>query len=275
MMIFSVLGSGSRGNSIYIEGKRTKLLIDCGFSGKNIEHRLHSLGRSLRDVRALCLTHEHDDHIAGAGAISRRFKIPVIANQGTLNGGERKLGKLYAAQEFETGDILEIEDFIIRSFRIHHDTADPVGYIISDGKFRLGCCTDTGMVSKLMIERLKDCHALILEFNHNLEMLKNGPYPLPLQQRIRSKFGHLSNEDAADCLEKVISDCTKVIVLAHLSETNNKPILAQKAALDILQKRDDTLLVTAEQLEPLPLIDMSLDPCETFSCPPKYVQPQE
>lgn len=255
-MLFSVLGSGSRGNSVYIESGKTAILIDAGFSGKEIETRLKSVGRELSNVSALCITHEHNDHIRGAGVISRRFKMPTYINGATFSAGEKRIGKLFDQKEFETGDILQIGDLQVRSFRISHDTADPVGYVVSDGKRSFGYCTDTGKVSHLIGRRLAECNGLILEFNHNLQMLKNGPYPLPLQQRVRSSRGHLSNEDAAVFLAGLIGDHLRMVVLAHLSETNNTPELARDAALRLVQQWGDTSLIIASQEKATALVEL-------------------
>lgn len=255
-MRFSVLGSGSRGNSVYIESKTTGILIDAGFSGKMIEKRLQVIDRELESVRGLCLTHEHNDHIQGAGVLSRRCRIPAYANVGTFRAGEKKMGKLFKRCEFDTGDAVKIGDLQIRSFRISHDTADPVGYVVSDGTASLGYLTDTGKVSHLIRTRLAHCSGLIIEFNHNLEMLKNGPYPLSLQQRVRSSRGHLSNEDGAEFLAGLIGDQLRTVVLAHLSETNNSPDLAKKAALQSVRQWGDTTLHIASQDAPTPLLEL-------------------
>ena len=246
-MRFSVLGSGSRGNSVYIESGKTGILIDAGFSGREIETRLKSIGREISDIRALCITHEHNDHIQGAGVISRKCKIPTYLNGGTFSAGEKRIGKLFKLKEFETGDILVIGDLQVRSFRISHDTADPVGYVVSDGKKSIGYCTDTGKMSHLIAQRVMGCNALILEFNHNLQMLKSGPYPLPLQQRVRSSCGHLCNEDAAQFLAELIDDHLRMVVLAHLSETNNTPDLAREAAMHAVSEWGETSLLIASQ----------------------------
>ncbi len=256
-MQFSVLGSGSRGNSVYIESGKTGILIDAGFSGKELAKRLSFIGRDLSDVKAICITHEHNDHLSGAGVLSRRCSIPLLANPATFTAAEKRLGKLYRSIEFETGDLIEFQDINIRSFRISHDTADPVGFVMSDDELSVGYCTDTGRVSHLMERRLKGCSGLILEFNHNLEMLKNGPYPLFLQQRVRSSQGHLSNEDGADFFKKVISDKVRVAVLAHLSETNNTPQLARAEAEKVLPESWDAELTVASQDKPTPLFSLS------------------
>lgn len=249
-MRFAILGSGSRGNCVYIEYGQTSILVDGGFSGKEIAARLRTIDRDIDDITAICVSHEHNDHIAGVGVISRRCKIPVFANPGTFQAGEKRLGRLYQQKEFATGDSLEIHDLQVRSFPVSHDTADPVGYVISSGTVHLGYCTDTGKVSKLMQVRLARCHGLILEFNHNLEMLKNGPYPLALQQRVRSSQGHLANEDAAELLQHLQHRELKYAVLAHLSEANNTPQLALDAARQIIENGVQTELVLANQDTP-------------------------
>lgn len=256
-MQFSVLGSGSRGNCVYIEEGKTGILVDNGFSGKEIEARLRAIGRTLDNIRAICTTHEHNDHVSGIGVISRRCKVPVYANSGTIARAEKKIGIPHSFVEFETGDALAIRDLQVRSFAISHDTADPVGFVISNGREYLGYCTDTGKVSKLMELRLARCHGLILEFNHNLEMLKNGPYPLVLQQRVRSSQGHLANEDAALFLKNLIHPRLQVTVLAHLSETNNTPELARSAAVPCFPPGHAGELLIAEQDRAIQLISLS------------------
>ncbi len=253
-MNFAVLGSGSRGNCVYIEScdRGTAVLIDAGFSGRQTSLRLEQVGRELSRVEAIFLTHEHNDHIGGAGVLSRRLSIPVYGNRGTLKSARAKTGRLHRAVPFVTGDRIDFGGLQLHSFRISHDTADPVGYVVSDGESSLGCLTDTGRTSHLMATRLATCNALILEFNHDLKMLKNGPYPLPLQQRIRSNRGHLCNVDAAEFLLKVQGEELRHLVLAHLSEKNNLPRLAREAAVAVM-KHGVTLHV-AHQEQPLPLI---------------------
>ncbi len=229
-MRFTVLGSGSRGNSIYIESQETSILIDCGFSGKETIARLKAVGRDIDKLDAIFVTHEHNDHIGGVGVVSRRCRLPVFANPGTFRGSGKKMGKLFKYCDFATGDTVGFQDLSIRSFAISHDTEDPVGFVISDGKSRIGCCTDTGKVSLLMKQRLQGLDGLILEFNHDLKMLAEGPYPLALQQRVRSSQGHLANGDAAEFLRGVMHEGLTHVVLAHLSETNNLPKLALQEA---------------------------------------------
>lgn len=256
-MRFAVIGSGSKGNCVYIEEGRTAILIDNGFSGKELECRLRAIDRSLDNITAICVTHEHNDHISGVGVVSRRSKIPVYANGATFAGAENKIGKPFQFVEFGTGDELTIQDLEVRSFRISHDTGDPVGFVVSNGREYLGYCTDTGSVSKLMELRLARCHGLILEFNHNLQMLKNGPYPPVLQQRVRSTHGHLANEDAAQFLGRLLHRKLKTAVLAHLSETNNTPDLAMRAAREYIGDEEEVELLVAGQDRPTRLISLA------------------
>lgn len=246
-MLFSVLGSGSRGNSLFVESGDTALIIDNGFSGKELESRLNSIGRSLSSIDGVCVTHEHNDHVSGVGVVSRRYKVPVYGNSGTLAASEQKMGKLHRRIEFDTGDRLAIRDLEIVSFPVSHDTVDPVGYVISDGSRYLGYCTDTGTTTRLMEVRLARCHGLVLEFNHNLEMLRKGPYPIPLQQRVRSTLGHLANEDAADFLTRLMHPQLKYGVLAHLSETNNTPELAYTAACPCFHEQEAELVMSRQE----------------------------
>lgn len=256
-MRFAVLGSGSRGNCVYVEHGQTAILIDGGFSGKEIAARLARIGRDIRDLTAICVTHEHHDHIVGVGVVSRRCGIAVHANSGTFTGAAKYLGKVHRHSEFVTGDIFTIQDLQIHSFPVSHDTADPVGFIVSCGTTHLGYCTDTGKVTQLMRVRLARCHGQILEFNHNLEMLQNGPYPLALQQRIRSTHGHLVNEDAAELLRELHHPQLRYAVLAHLSETNNTPELAVAAARRFLPEGGgDCELIVARQDQPSPLFPL-------------------
>ncbi len=256
-MKFSVLGSGSKGNCLYIESGKTAILIDAGFSGKEIARRLAVHGKDMAQVAGLFLTHEHGDHIMGAGVISRRCRMAVYANEGTFRGSDKKMGKIYKRVEFETGKPVQLQDLEVRSFSISHDTLDPVGYLVSDGKYSVACCTDTGKVSALIANRLSGCNGLVLEFNHDLQMLKTGPYPHSLKQRVRSSQGHLANGDAADFLKSVLHDGLQHIVLAHLSETNNSPRLALESVIPKLDPHYQRRLHVAAQGQPSPLFEIS------------------
>jgi len=255
-MRFSVLGSGSRGNSVYIESAKSAILIDTGFSGKETALRLRRIGRDIEDLDAIFVTHEHHDHIAGVGVVSRRCQLPVYANSPTFSMAEKKLGRLHQQREFDVGALVTMQDFEIRSFSISHDAAEPVGYVISDGKISLGYCTDIGKVTALVERHLHDCNGLILESNHDPEMLKYGPYPLYLQQRVKSSHGHLANSDAADFLKKLFHERLDYVVLAHLSETNNNPKLALEEVGKELPSEVHHRLLVANQHIPTDLLTL-------------------
>ncbi|MDD5759476.1 MAG: MBL fold metallo-hydrolase [Desulfobulbaceae bacterium] len=220
-MRFCVLGSGSKGNCTYVESHGVGLLIDAGFSGVEIGRRLARVGVVIEQVRAILVTHEHGDHVSGVGVLSRKYHLPVYANAATQLAAGAYLEKLHTFIPFETGSSFTLSPFTIHPFAISHDTADPVGFTLDDGQHSLGYCTDTGMVSRLIHHRLHRCQALVLECNHDLEMLKNGPYPMALQQRIRSKNGHLANPDSLAFLESLLHDGLRHVVLAHISQSNN------------------------------------------------------
>jgi phosphoribosyl 1,2-cyclic phosphodiesterase len=234
MMRFCVLASGSSGNATYVASGDTAILIDAGLSGIEIERRLAAIGVDFSTIGAILVTHEHSDHIRGVAVLSRRGKIPVFANPATLAGAGSALDKLHACLEFDTGVPFEFQDLQVHPFAVSHDTADPVGFVISDGCCTLGQCTDTGTVTRLMRHRLAGCNALVLESNHDPELLKNGPYPPFLKQRVRSNQGHLANSEAAEFLGELVHERLEHVVLAHLSETNNLPALAYETAISRL-----------------------------------------
>lgn len=258
-MRFCVLGSGSRGNCTYIEAGETRLLIDAGFSGKEITRRLALIGRNPEQLSAILVTHEHNDHIAGVGVLSRRFKLPVYANPGTHLGAEGRVGKLFDLREFSTGQRFGLAGLEIHPFAISHDTADPVGFVVDSGLQRIGYCTDTGRVTKLMAHLLGNCNGLILEANHDPGMLKDGPYPLPLKQRVGSNRGHLANAEAVSFARQLGRGTLQTLVLAHLSETNNHPdLVRQEVRRQFNNRCDPPEIILATQSEPCPLVALSL-----------------
>jgi len=220
-MRFCVLGSGSKGNCTYVESNGVGLLIDAGFSGIEVGRRLASVGVEIEQIRAILVTHEHGDHVSGVGVLSRKYQLPVYANPGTRLAAGPVLDKLHAFIPFVTGSSFSIPPFTIHPFAIAHDTVDPVGFTLDDGHCRFGYCTDTGMVSRLIQHHLQRCQGLVLECNHDLEMLKNGPYPPALQQRIRSKNGHLANPEAIAFVQGMLHAGLRHVVLAHISQSNN------------------------------------------------------
>ena len=250
-MKFSVLGSGSKGNATYLEAGETAILIDAGMSGIELQRRLAAIGVELSSINAIFLTHEHNDHIHGAGVLSRRASIPVYANPATFSAANSTLNKIAAYNEFDTGSSFHFRNIEIHPFSISHDAADPVGFRISDQTAAFGYCTDTGKVSQLMRQRLTSCQGLVIESNHDMEMLKNGSYPPYLKQRIRSNQGHLDNEEAASFMRELAHDGLVHVVLAHLSQENNDPGIAYQvmhAALDnVLADQDIKLRISVAQ----------------------------
>ncbi|OGQ86163.1 MAG: MBL fold metallo-hydrolase [Deltaproteobacteria bacterium RIFOXYD12_FULL_56_24] len=240
-MRFCVLGGGSKGNATFVESGQTRLLIDAGFSGKEIERRLLSIDVEPETLSGILITHEHGDHVKGAAILSRRFRLPVFINEATLAAAGPVLANLPHCQPFVTGEPFSFKDFQIHPFAISHDAADPVGFLLNNGRLLLGYCTDTGMVSKLIQYRLSVCHGLVLEANHDPDLLRTGPYPLPLQQRVRGKTGHLANAEAAGFLCDIHHDGLEHVVLSHLSETNNRPHLAEEAMVVALATLRDRL----------------------------------
>ena len=198
---FSVLASGSSGNACYIESANARILIDAGLSARELERRLEQVGVAPSSLDALVVTHEHSDHIKGAGPLARRYGLPLYINQKTLESGCKALGKLPLPVIIRTGQTLTIKDLDVETFTKCHDAADPVGVVLSLNGVRIGMATDLGRSTRLIEDRLKGCQALIIEFNHDPVMLEQGPYPPHLKQRIKGRDGHLSNEQACDLLK--------------------------------------------------------------------------
>jgi phosphoribosyl 1,2-cyclic phosphodiesterase len=235
-MRLCVLGSGSKGNCTYIESGDTRILIDCGFSGVEIQRRLQSIGVVIETLSSILVTHEHGDHVRGVAILSRKYNLPIFANEATCAAAGKDLGNLHSFRKFETGTSFVFQNLQIHPFRISHDAADPVGFVVEDDFFKVGYCTDTGIATKLMQHRLADCSGLVLESNHDPVLLKNGPYSPALQQRVRSKTGHLANVEAADFLSGLLHERLEHVVLAHISETNNKPEIALQTVTKILKE---------------------------------------
>lgn len=221
-----LLASGSKGNSLFIEDGETRLLVDAGLSARELTARLAAIGVAAGELNGIIITHEHVDHIRGAGVLARKNGIPVLISYPT----SRQTAEHFRATrliEFESGCSFEFRDFLVDPFPITHDTTDPVGLVIESRDGRIGSATDLGIATRLVREKLKGCRALVLESNHDEEMLANGPYPWHLKQRIRSRHGHLSNLESADLLEDIIHPNLEVLFLAHLSEVNNLPETAR------------------------------------------------
>lgn len=251
-----VLGSGSSGNAVVVESSGERLLLDAGFSCREIEQRLRSVGLSTDGFTAVLLTHEHSDHVRGAARFAKRHGLPVYATSGTF--AEIDLGTV-ERRVVTSGEPFEIGRFSAEAFSLPHDAREPVGYVVeTSGGSRLGLVADLGARTQLAWGRLRDLDALLLETNHDLEMLRNGPYPWVLKQRVAGRHGHLSNEQAADGLPDLLSDRLRYLVLYHLSRTNNLPALASEQIASRLEASGArTEILVSHQLRPTPWMEIS------------------
>lgn len=260
------LNSGSNGNATIVRSESTTLLIDAGLNGKLTSHRMREAGLDIQDIDAILITHEHSDHIGGAGVLARRLKVPLYMtgmtgkgmilkeiilrglNQKEVNLGgmereeiseyfpEMRLGRIPDSRFFEANDPFKIGDFNIQPFSISHDAVDPVGFLIESNGIRVGICTDLGVVPHYIKMILHDAHILFFESNHDVRMLEYGPYTPALKNRVKGNLGHLSNMDAAKALLDIIGDRTEHILLSHLSGNNNTPAKAYHTVRGILRE---------------------------------------
>lgn len=221
-MRFSVLSSGSRANATFFESGSTRILIDCGLSAAKAAERLRRLGIDPDSIDAILVTHEHHDHIAGVPVFSRRHTVPVFANEATAEFIRKPVG----LERFTTGEEFVVGDLRISPFRIAHDAQDPVGFRIEAEGLVFAQVTDLGRVSPLVREAVRGVHALVLESNHDPELLLSCDYPWELKQRISSSHGHLSNNTAAELLAEIRHPELWHVVLGHLSENSNTPEVA-------------------------------------------------
>ncbi|UUX91631.1 MBL fold metallo-hydrolase [Methanoplanus endosymbiosus] len=231
-MKITVLASGSKGNCTYLEGGSGAVLVDAGLSAKETFKRLEESGCNKDLIEAIIVTHEHRDHVKGVDVLSRKLNIPVIATQGTIwqFDEKRTSDKKLIYETIKTGEMKKVGDFEVEAFSTYHDAMDPCGYRIKYGDLTFALCTDTGKTDDRIGSYLGSADALVLESNHCPEMLKNGPYPVFLKARIADeKRGHLSNAAAAECITKYCRN-SEEIILAHLSEENNRPEIALESA---------------------------------------------
>ncbi|EOH98013.1 MBL fold metallo-hydrolase [Enterococcus pallens] len=236
----SVLASGSTGNSLYLESAEKKVLVDAGLSGKKITSLLAEVNRKPEDLDAILVTHEHRDHIHGVGVLARKYKLPVYANEKTWEAMAPLIGNVALEQRqiFEMGKVLTFGDMDIESFGVSHDAAAPQFYrFYKDGRSFV-MLTDTGYASDHVRGTIRNADAYLVESNHDLEMLRMGPYPWSLKQRILGDRGHLSNEDGALVMTDIIGDNTKRIYLGHLSKENNMKELAHMTMEETLTRYD-------------------------------------
>lgn len=226
--MFLSLVSGSSGNASIIQNKNTTILIDCGLSGKKLTQMLDGIGISCSDIDALLITHEHIDHTMGAGVISRRFDIPVYATEKTHNAMNVGVLRDENVKIIKNNIGFEIGDIGIQPFPISHDASDPVGYCFYCGNSKYSVATDTGVMTDTVFNSISGSDCVMLEANHDVDMLMYGEYPYSLKQRISSDLGHLSNDSAAEVAVELLKTNTTHIMLSHLSDKNNLPKIAYK-----------------------------------------------
>ena len=227
------IASGSSGNCIYVGSDATHLLVDVGISGKKTERGLNSLGLSAGDLDGILITHEHADHISGLGVLARKYEIPIYATAGTIDAIRSTKGMGAIDEdlfcEVKADKKLVIKDLTVNPMRISHDAAEPVAYRIGYGSKKVGICTDLGIYNDYTVESLRGMDAVLIEANHDVNMLQMGIYPYPLKQRILGDRGHLSNERSGQLLCSLLHDNFKSVLLGHLSKENNYEKLAYEA----------------------------------------------
>jgi phosphoribosyl 1,2-cyclic phosphodiesterase len=254
----SVIASGSKGNSILVQSRDTALIIDAGISLKRIFAALDALGVARSKIQAVIVSHEHSDHTLSAGSLSRALQIPVYISPDTYSYSVKRLGNLHDRMVyFEVGRAFEIGDILVAPFPSSHDAIESSNFYLMHEDRKLGIALDLGHPTRLTEHRLADSHTLILESNHDVTMLLEGPYDWPLKMRVKSKHGHLSNVQAVELVSRLMHPRLENLILAHLSETNNCPELAKatmQSFLDASQCR--TKLIVASQTIHTPLIDI-------------------
>lgn len=238
MLKFYTVVSGSSGNCTVVSDNKTNVLIDCGLTGKRLAQGLSDVGIQPGNLNAILITHEHIDHISGAGVVSRRYNVPIFANEKTWQKMEGNLGKIQPEniRIFKSDMSFEIGTIGVTSFNIPHDSVHGVGYSLHLGSKKLSVATDMGCIEQSVIEHIKGSFAVVLESNHDVTMLKQGSYPYYLKKRILGDGGHLSNECAAKIAAKLVGSGTYSILLGHLSKENNLPEIAYKAVSEALEK---------------------------------------
>jgi phosphoribosyl 1,2-cyclic phosphodiesterase len=233
----SVLASGSHGNSTVIESSQARILVDAGISCRETFKRLKLIGIDPRQLSAIVITHEHSDHVYGVATLAKKLNLPVFMTGATHQAWARslrddagELPKLAKLEIFSAGRSFQIADISVSAFTIPHDAADPVGFTFRVEGTKIAVATDLGYMPASVCDHLRKCDVLVIESNHDLEMLRVGPYPWSVKQRVMSRVGHLSNDSLAQFLAKDYDGGASYIVLAHLSEQNNHPEVARRAA---------------------------------------------
>jgi phosphoribosyl 1,2-cyclic phosphodiesterase len=245
-MRFASLGSGSEGNALVVQAGETTVIIDCGFGLAETVTRLGRLGVPAEDVDAILVTHEHDDHVGGVSRVSRKFDIPVYLTHGTFMALGEKRRTLTQVNLIDSHTPIAIGDIEIRPYPVPHDAREPTQFVLGDGAKRLGVLTDTGVSTPHIEEMLSGLEALVLECNHDRDMLMNSSYPYSLKQRIAGRFGHLDNDTAGGILAALDASRLQHCIAAHLSQQNNTPDLARAALAGALKCSEEWIVVATQ-----------------------------
>jgi phosphoribosyl 1,2-cyclic phosphodiesterase len=246
-MRFALLGSGSEGNALLVESAEVRLLVDCGFGLAETETRLARLGVALEQLDAILVTHEHGDHAGGVARVAAKARAPVYLTHGT----HASLPSALAAAQIRIIDShtpFALRDVLIKPYPVPHDAREPVQFVFESGGARLALLTDVGGLTPHIEHMLSGCNAVVLECNHDAQMLRDGPYPASLKARVAGRTGHLDNAAAAALLQRIDSSRLSCLVAAHLSVTNNRPALAQQALANVLNCVPDWIAVADQAL---------------------------
>ena len=235
MLKFCPLASGSKGNSIFLKTKNSKILIDAGISFTKLEKKLLEINEDINLLDAIFITHEHFDHVGYIKTISQKLNIPIITNSQTAKGIYKNINYLPKFKIFTTGEEFEFQDLVVNSFSLPHDTLDPVGFTFISDKKKVGVCTDLGFVTTLVKKKLKDTNLLYIEANHNKNMVLSCNRPKIYKQRVLSKQGHISNEECFDLIKEIMNDELKHFYLAHISSECNSHDLLNDLAKEFLE----------------------------------------
>ena len=244
-MRFASLGSGSRGNATLVTHGKTTLMIDCGFSAREVEKRLRLVNIQPQHLTALLITHEHADHMAGVRVLARKYQLPVFATPGTAGCLPEDIRDLIS--EFNCHERFSIDDIEVEPFPVPHDAREPSQFVFGNGLHRLGLLTDVGSITPLIEETLSGCDALLLEANHDVRMLEEGEYPDHLKRRVGGRLGHLNNVQSATLLEKIDTSKLQHIMAMHISEKNNCPSLVVPLFSDALSCEQDWIGVAEQE----------------------------
>lgn len=244
-MRFTSLGSGSSGNALVVESGTTRVMMDCGFSIAETCMRLARVGLAPGDLAGIVVTHEHDDHLGGVARFAKRYALPVHLTRGTAQWLPEDFPAVLV-RYIDSHTPFAIDGLAVEPFPVPHDAREPVQYVFSDGAARLGVVTDLGCITQHVVDKLSGCEALVIECNHDLDMLMSGPYAVSLKQRVAGRFGHLDNAGARHLVASLDRSRLRHLIAAHLSQQNNTPVLARKALATAAGCEEDWIGVASQ-----------------------------